>query len=279
MKKILFTLLAGLFCGVLLSQDHVIAKYFADQANDPTFEKMEIKEKTFDLLSDIKPKDKNEQNVIAAIKKLNGVLAIHKDLDKEEGNALFSRGTKSIQTDDDYEELVTVQTEDEHVLFLIREEDKTVKELALVVNTSDEFFVATLFGDIDIANLLKLGEVIKEDRKDWFAFFDTIESEALVFGQQTTSTDNQQSKGIDITELDVRISPNPADEFVRIEAIDAVDARFQLSFYSLVGKQLRTIDEVALPYTLELSDLPSGAYFIRLTNKDGKYRNFRVVKP
>ena len=280
MKRILFTLLAGMFCGVLLSQDHIIAKYFADQANDPTFEKMEIKEKTFDLLSKIEPKDKNEQNVITAIKKLNGVLAIHKELTNEDGKRLFTDGTMSIQKDKDYEELISVQTEEDRVLFLIREDEETVKELSLVVHTDHEFFVATLFGDIDITNLLNLGEVIKNDRKEWFEFFNAIESEALVFGKEEASNRDQPGvSGIDITELDVRISPNPADEFVRIEATGAQDASFQLAFYSLLGKQLKTIDKVSLPYTLGLEDLPSGAYFLRLTNVDGKYRNFRIVKP
>jgi len=36
---------------------------------------------------------------------------------------------------------------------------------------------------------------------------------------------------------------------------------------------------VNLPYTLQFNDLPSGAYFIRLTNEAGVYKNFRIVKP
>lgn len=280
MKRILFTLIAGMFCGIVLSQDHIIANYFAEQAKDPTFERMEITDKTFELLSKIEPKDKTEQNVISAIKKLNGVLAIHKEFEDGEGQDLFDYGIKAIEKDADYEELVSVNTEDERVLFLIREDGETVKELSLVVHTTEEFFVATLFGDIDIRNLLNLSEVIKSDRKEWFAFFNAIEAEALVFGDDKAATrDQPAANGIDISELDVRISPNPADEFVRIEATGAGDATFQLSFYSLLGEQLKTMNNVSLPYTLQVNDLPSGAYFLRLTNIDGKYRNFRIVKP
>lgn len=280
MKRILFTLLAGMFCGVLLSQDHIIADYFAEQAKDPTFEKMEIKEKTFDLISKIKAKDQSEQNVITAIKKLNGVLAIHKNLDVEESRDLFNERVRDIKSDNNYEELVAIQTENEQVLFLIREEKEIVKELSLIVQSNHEFFVATLFGELDIANLLKMGKVIQKDRKDWFEFFNAVESDALVFGNKTaTQSQKPGQNSMDISELDVRISPNPADKFVRIEALGAADATFDLSFYSLLGKELKTINKVALPHTLSLEDLPSGAYFIRLTNAEGKYRNFRVVKP
>ncbi len=77
----------------------------------------------------------------------------------------------------------------------------------------------------------------------------------------------------------VKVYPNPASEFVRIEFEQAVDSEIKMSVLDLRGKVLENdmIGPGTSYFEINLQNLPSGIYFLRL--QKGKFVNvYRVVK-
>jgi hypothetical protein len=71
----------------------------------------------------------------------------------------------------------------------------------------------------------------------------------------------------------VRISPNPASDFIQIDFPELAQEAFTITLSALDGQILKTFEKSGLDYSEQLSwevlSLPAGAYFINFTNALG----------
>ena len=76
-------------------------------------------------------------------------------------------------------------------------------------------------------------------------------------------------------QLEFSISPNPANEFVRISSEHSIST---MSIYSLSGKQVETINVQAASITLNTSSYQSGIYIVRIVTDQGSLSKRLIVE-
>lgn len=280
MKKIpvlLALCLGSIIC--LTAQDNAISKYFEEYLSDPAFEQFKVSEESFEVFEEVEGETAEEQQAIDAIANLDGILVLHNEKSSN-AFALYQNATTTIEADGNYEELVSVQHANENVQILIREELDEIREFLMIAGGGDHFVLASLYGEIDLPNILHFSKVLKQNSFDWFELVDDGQTKEMVFkadkiGQPTTITLNSETEKFE----DIKVYPNVVIDKVNINDKANNNGAYQVEFFSLMGESIQKMDKVTLPYTLEFNDLPSGAYFLRLTNNKGVYKNFRIVKP
>ncbi len=262
----------------LTAQDNAISKYFEEYLDDPTFQQFKVSEASFELFEDLEGETLEEQRAIDAIANLEGVLVLS---NKKSANAfkLYQEATSTIEADGNYEELVSVRHANENMQILIREELDEIREFLLIAGGGEQFILASLYGEIDLPHIMHFGKVLKNNSQDWFELVEDGQTKELVFKKdqlgQSTLTLNSDSEKFE----DIQVYPNVVLDKVNIKDQANNTGSYQLEFFSLMGESIQKMDQVTLPYTLKFNDLPSGAYFLRLTNSEGTYKNFRIVKP
>ena len=273
--KIIFTislLLTGLLS--VNAQDDLISRHFSQHEVDPAIEKIELDRATFNRFANIETDDPKERRLINAFQQLDGIKAIFKE-HSPEAYALAKAGIEVVNNDNAYEELMSANTQRENLLLVIREEEEVVKELSILVGADQNFMVATLYGDIDLKALSAITTVLQENGKAWFKHFENIAKEELTIG--VPSAKNRTAPTWD-EDLGIKIFPNPASTFIRLEAKDSNTEPYEVAFFSLIGEQLQTTQKVQLPHQINLADLPTGTYVVRLTAPDGRFKNYRIIK-
>lgn len=95
--------------------------------------------------------------------------------------------------------------------------------------------------------------------------------------------DNRSENGrkIEQTSKDFQILPNPASEVLQIDLANYLDDDVQISFINAFGvevkqQQIRQVESTTYP--LNITDLPSGHYFVRVTTAGSKGIIKRLVK-
>jgi len=260
---------------VVTAQEDMISRHFEKHEKDPNIEKINLDRTTFERFADIKTEDPTELRLIRAFQQLNGVKAIFLEHDAT-APVLSKEAVQIVMTDESYEELMSVQTKKEHVLMTIREEEEVVRELSIIVGAEQNFMVATLYGKIDLKALSTMTTVLRKNGKEWFKQFQNIAAEELSFGPSVAT--GKTPKATWDEDLGIRIFPNPASSFIRLEAQKTTNENFKIEFYSLVGERLQVAQNVSLPHQINLTDLPAGTFVVRLTAPDGKFKNYRILK-
>jgi len=262
----------------LTAQDNAISKYFEEYLEDPTFKQFKVSEASFELFEDLEGETLEEQQAIDAIANLDGVLML---VNEQSANAhtLYQEATATIEADGNYEELVSVRHANENMQILIREELDEIREFLLIAGGGERFILASLYGEIDLPHIMHFGKVLKNNSRDWFELVEDEQTKELIFKKdqlgQSAITLNSATEKFE----DIQVYPNVVLDKVNIKDQANNTGSYQLEFFSLMGESIQKMDQVTLPYTLKFNDLPSGAYFLRLTNSEGIYKNFRIVKP
>ena len=275
MKTLPIFLLFFFSLTVMNAQEDMISRHFEKYEKDQSFEKIDLDRTSFKRFANIKTEDEAEQRLIRAFEKLNGVKAIFLEHDATAFD-LSNAAVKTVMVDEVYEELMSVSTNQENVLMTIREEAEVVKELSIIVGADQNFMVATLYGDIDLKALSTITTVLRKNGKEWFKQFQNIATEEISFGPSVTAGKKPLATWDE--DLGIRIFPNPASSFIRLEAQKATNENFKIEFYSLIGERLEVAQNVQLPHQINLTDLPAGTLVVRLTAPDGRFKNYRIQK-
>ena len=279
------TLILGLMTLLSMSvfaQQNAIDKYFKTHLDNPAFNKFEVTERTFDLLEEIETDDSEEQRVLTALADIEGITVL---ANKETaiGREYYQEAMDKLIPDADYEDLVVVETENDFVRFMIRENEEAIQEFVAVVNADKNFVIASLHGKIDVSSLSSIMEVMKNGGGEWLGNFNNLHSEEILIDtspsiKQENTAGNALSK-VSINDINLNIFPNPARDFINIATDKGIATDMNLGFYSLVGKEIQNLGKVSLPYKMDLKTLPAGTYFLRITDQSGTYKNFKIVKP
>jgi hypothetical protein len=162
MKKIITLFTALLIVGAMNAQS-LISTEFSDYETNESFTRVSISKKMFEIIADLDSDDPEEKDLIESVSQLDGIKIIVAD-SSENPKALFDETMKRIPSQ--FEELMTVNDEDEHIVFLIDEKDGRVKELIMVMKGDDEFVLLDLFGDIDLKEIAKISRQMNIDHMD-----------------------------------------------------------------------------------------------------------------
>lgn len=162
MKKIITLFTALLIVGAMNAQS-IISTEFSDYETNENFTRVSISKKMFEIIANLDPDDAEEKDLIDSVSKLDGLKIIVAD-SSENPKALFDQTMKRLPSR--FEELMTVNDEAEHIVFMIDEKDGRVKELIMVMKGDDEFVMLSLFGDIDLKEIAKISRQMNIDHLD-----------------------------------------------------------------------------------------------------------------
>ncbi len=152
-------MIALLACSVQ-AQD-AISRFFDKYAEDESFSNVNITGRMFGLFTDLEMEDEEDQEVMDAISKLQGLKILAKD-DIDNGKELYAEAFKMIPKSE-FDELMSIRDEDKDMKFLIKEKNGKVSELLMIMGGNREFFILTLFGEIDLKQVAKISKAMDID--------------------------------------------------------------------------------------------------------------------
>lgn len=172
MKK--FIAIAGLMIIVsgAFGQD-AISKFFSKYQADESFSQVTVSSKMFGLFTNMEADTPEDKEVLNAISKLKGLRILAKE-NTSDARRLYKEAFSLIPMKE-YEELMSVRDKDKDMKFLIKESGGKIAELLMVMGGNDDFMVLSLFGEIDLKQISRIGKKMnvsglehldKMDKKD-----------------------------------------------------------------------------------------------------------------
>ncbi|TRX62162.1 DUF4252 domain-containing protein [Fulvivirga sp. M361] len=160
MKKILITTMVLMVAFASKGQD-AVSRFFDKYANDESFTNVNITSRMFGLFTDLELEDKEDQEVLDAIGKLKGLKILAKE-DINNGKQLYKEAFGLVPSRE-YDELMSVRDKDKDMKFLIKEKNGKVDELLMIMGGDHEFFILTIFGEIDLKQVAKISRAMDID--------------------------------------------------------------------------------------------------------------------
>jgi hypothetical protein len=166
MKKLMVGAMMMVMSIGAFAQGDAISKFFSKYQDDETFSQVTVNSKMFSLLMNMQVDDKADQEVIDAISKLKGLRILAKDKARD-GRALYKEAL-ALVPQKEYEELMSVRDEDKDMKFFIKEgaTPGKISELVMVMGGVEDFMVLSLFGEIDLKQIGKIGSKMDIDGLD-----------------------------------------------------------------------------------------------------------------
>lgn len=161
MKKIFVILFLSTIALGAKAQNDAITKFFGKYEDDMSFTVVNITSRMFNMFTDLEVENEEDKEVLEAISKLTGLKILAKD-EFANARALYKEANVLIPQGE-YDELMTIRDEDKNMRFLVKEKDKKISELLMVMGGEKEFFILSLVGDIDLNQIAKLSQKMDVD--------------------------------------------------------------------------------------------------------------------
>jgi hypothetical protein len=156
MKHIIASIALLMIISTANAQD-AISKFFSKYQNDESFSQVTVSSKMFSLFTQMDTEDPEDKEVLDAISKLKGLRILAKQ-DARNARELYKEAFTLIPVKD-YEELMSVRDKDKDMKFYIKETTGgTISELLMVMGGNTEFMVLSLFGEIDLKQVSRIGK-------------------------------------------------------------------------------------------------------------------------
>jgi hypothetical protein len=110
----------------------------------------------FSLFTNMEADTPEDKEVLSAISKLKGLRILTKS-DSLNSRKLYKEAFSLIPVKD-YEELMSFRDKDKDIKFMIKESSGKISELLMVMGGSKEFMVLSLFGEIDLKQVSRIGK-------------------------------------------------------------------------------------------------------------------------
>jgi hypothetical protein len=160
-KEMLGVVMMVLLSVAAQAQNDVIAKFFNKYDGDESFSKVSISGKMFSMMANIDGNTEDEKAMISAISKIKGLKILKKD-DARNSRELYKEALSMVPTGQ-FEELMTVRDKDKDMKFFTKESGGKISELVMVLGGNEEFLVMSLFGEIDLKEMGKIGKSVNID--------------------------------------------------------------------------------------------------------------------
>lgn len=163
MKKLMI-IIVGVMLTVQLQAQDAITRFFGKYETDESYTHVSITSRMFGLFTDLEVEDEEDQAVLDAISKLKGLKILAKE-DTDEGKSLYKSALSKLPKGE-YDELMSIRDEDQDMKFMIKEKDGKISELLMVMGGNKEFFILSLFGEIDLKQIAKISRAMDIDGLD-----------------------------------------------------------------------------------------------------------------
>jgi len=161
MKKLIIGAVL-MMCSIAASaQNDAIAKFFSKYQNDETFSQVTISGKMFSMMANLSGDTPEEKAMINSISKIKGLKILSKS-ESRNSRELYKEAISMIPTNS-FEELMSIRDKDKDMKFFTKEAGGKISELVMVMGGNDEFMVLTLFGEIDLKEISKIGKSVNID--------------------------------------------------------------------------------------------------------------------
>ena len=153
MKKIGAIILMLVTLTAANGQD-VISRFFTKYQNDESFTNVNISSKMFGLFTQMDVENPDDQAVLDAISKLKGLKILAKE-NARNSRELYKEALGLIPNN--FEELMSVRDKDKDMKFMIEEKGGKISEMLMVVGGNEEFMILSIFGEIDLKQISRIG--------------------------------------------------------------------------------------------------------------------------
>lgn len=155
MKKFIAVVGLMIIASGAFAQD-AISKFFSKYQTDETFSQVTVSSKMFGLFTNMEADTPEDKEVLDAISKLKGLRILAKQ-DARNARTLYKEAFGLIPMKE-YEELLSVRDKDKDMKFMIKENSGKISELLMVMGGNEEFMVMSLFGEIDLKQISRIGK-------------------------------------------------------------------------------------------------------------------------
>lgn len=157
MKKILIALALIAGTTATWAQGEAVTKFFDKYAGDESFTtQATISSKMFSLFVNMDVTTPEDKEIVDAISKIKGLRVLGKD--KVTGARVYYTEALGVITKDKYDELMSVRDKDKDMKFYIKETSPgKVSEFVMLIGSNTEFMIISLFGEIDLKQISKIG--------------------------------------------------------------------------------------------------------------------------
>lgn len=146
---------------VAQAQDDAISRFFAKYQDDDDFTQVNITSRMFGLFTDMEVNDEEDQEVLDAISKINGLKILVKD-NARDGKALYKEAFSKLPKGE-FDELMSIKDGDQDMKFMIKEKGNIISELLMIGGGDNEFYIMSIVGDIDLKQISKLSSKMHID--------------------------------------------------------------------------------------------------------------------
>jgi Domain of unknown function (DUF4252) len=167
MKKLMVSAMMVMLAVAAQAQAQVdlITKFFSKYQNDESFTQVTISSKMFSLFTNMEVEKPEDQEVLNAISKLKGLRVLAKE-DARNARELYKEALALVPVKE-FEELMSVRDKDKDMKFYIKETSPgKISELVMIAGGIDDFMVLSLFGEIDLKQVSKIGSKMDIDGLD-----------------------------------------------------------------------------------------------------------------
>jgi hypothetical protein len=155
MKKIVVVVLLLLAGTGAYAQD-AISKFFSKYQDDQSFTEVNVSSKMFNLFTNMEAETPEDKEVLEAISKLKGLRILMKE-NTSDARALYKEAFALVPVKE-FEELMSVRDKDKDMKFYIRESGGKISELVMIMGGLEDFMVLSLFGEIDLKQVSRIGK-------------------------------------------------------------------------------------------------------------------------
>jgi hypothetical protein len=164
MKKLMMGAVMMVMSVAAQAQGDAITKFFSKYQDDPEFTQVTVSSKMFGLFTNMEVQKPEDKEILEAISKIKGLRILAKD-DARNSRELYKEALSIVPKD--FEELMFVRDKDEDMKFLIRESSPgKISELLMIAAGNDDFKMLSLFGEIDLKKVGKIGSKMNIDGLD-----------------------------------------------------------------------------------------------------------------
>ena len=156
MKKIIAVGVVMIVMIKVANAQDAISKFFTKYQTDESFSSVTVSSKMFGLFTNMEADTPEDKEVLEAISKLKGLKILAKE-DARTARALYKEAFVLIPIKE-YEELMAVRTDDKDMKFYIKETSGKISELLMVLGGNEQFMVMSLFGEIDLKQIARIGK-------------------------------------------------------------------------------------------------------------------------
>jgi hypothetical protein len=160
MKTIKAFLIMMIVSAGAFAQSESIAKFFNKYATDESFTTATISSKMFSLITNMDAQTAEDKEIVNAISKLKGLKVLGKE-NTSDARALYKEAFGLVGKD--YEELMSVRDKDKDMKFYIRESNGKISELLMLMGGTDDFMLLSLYGEIDLKSISRIGRKMDVD--------------------------------------------------------------------------------------------------------------------